>query len=159
MARNQAIHRFHSPRSIGAECGVSAIVQQDYIPTTNFPCDSFFDVVSRRSIPVVPSHVPHDGFKSKLPDDLKCPRPPPSPRGAEKVRVFADRARDRLTASQDFLVDTRARLKNKQRMGEGVIADHVTLPGDRLRDIWTLLDVASNQKESGLDAVLRQHIQ
>src|SRR5260370_8758629 len=150
MARNQAIHRFHSPRSIGAECGVSAIVQQDYIPTTNFAGVSFFDVGSSRSIPVVPSHVPHDGFKSKLPDDLKCPRPPPSPRGAEKVRVFADRVRDRLTASQDFLVDTRARLKNKQRMVEAVIPDQLPFPADRFPVTSTPLAISSNQKENAL---------
>ncbi len=72
--------------------------------------------------------------------------------------MLADCVRDRVAALQDFLADTRAGLKNKHRMREGVIADHVTLPGDRLRDIWTLLDVASNQKESRLDAVLAQDV-
>ena len=72
--------------------------------------------------------------------------------------MLADCIRDHFTALQDFLADTRAGLKDKQRMREGVIADYVPLPGDRLRDIWTLLDVASNQKESGVDAVLAQDV-
>ncbi len=58
--------------------------------------------------------------------------------------MLADCISDCITALQDFLADTRAGLKNKQGMRESVIADHVTLCGDRLREIGTLLHVASN---------------
>ena len=159
VTNNQPVHRLDRLRAIGAEPGMPAVMKQNHVPAADLSGDSLLDEFRRRRVPVVTGHIPHDGFESKLPHHAENPRPPSAPRRAKEIRLLADSVADRLSALQDFLMDARGWLKNKPRMGEGMIADHVAAPRNFLHNIRPLPHEASNQKESGPHVVLAQHIQ
>jgi len=134
-------------------------MQQNHIAAVNIRYNFLLNVFHRRRVPVIARHIPHDGFKSKLPRQTKCPRPPPAPRRTKKVRVLAHGLADGLAALLDFLANAPGRKKNQLRMGEGMIADHVSPARNFPRDIRPLLHEAPDQKKSGPDVVFAQHIQ
>jgi hypothetical protein len=73
--------------------------------------------------------------------------------------MFTDGVSDRLVALQDLLSHARIRLKNKKRMRECMVPNHVAAFRDLRRDFRPLAHIASDEEKRCENVVLRQNIE
>ena len=149
----------HCLRAVRAYLLVSAIVQKDYVAATNLFRYLALDYRSGRRVPVVAGYVPHDWLEAKFAGYAKHGGAASSEGRAEEIGGFANRILQSIAALSEFLPDLGFALEDQKRMGEGVVADNVAGLDDRAGNLRLLLDVASNQKKSGVNVVFREDFQ
>ena len=66
VSSDQVVRCDHRLCAVRSHRSMSAIVEKDHIAAANLPDDFLFDYCGGRRVPVVASHVPHDGFEAEF---------------------------------------------------------------------------------------------
>src|SRR5581483_12337760 len=126
---------------------MSAIMQQNYVPSANLRAHLSFSVLRWRRTPVISRHVPHHRIESKFANNSQRYRSPSPKRRSKQVRMLSNGVRNRALALQNLISYLYTRFKNQQWMCKRMIPNNVAGLNQITHDVRPLLNKLPNQKK------------